>query len=398
MSFRQKMTLFQKLKSTLAVGTGSTAVFVSINIYKNNEQFYNNWLMPFVHLFDPESCHRVAVLACKYRLFPKAKENDPESLSIRLFDRTLRNPLGIAAGFDKHAEAIAGLHAIGFGFVEIGSVTPLAQDGNPKPRVFRLSEDKAIINRYGFNSDGHDEVLQRIKTLREDSQTTGAIIGVNLGKNKESTDYSDDYVIGVEKFAAVADYLVINVSSPNTPGLRDLQHENHLKQLLSNVINKRNSLTAGGQRHVPIFLKLAPDLTNDEAKRIAKVIKQKGCVVDGIIISNTTVERNPSLVNDNKNEIGGLSGAPLTDRSTELIRQMYRLTDGKVPIIGVGGVFSGKDAFDKILAGASAIQIYSSFIYHGPPIVPKIKKELGKLLMESGYANVAEAVGRNAKK
>lgn len=224
------------------------------------------------------------------------------------------------------------------------------------------------------------------------------MIGVNLGKNKESTDYSNDYVLGVEKFAPVADYLVINVSSPNTPGLRDLQHQNHLKQLLSSVIEKRNSIAASGHPNVPIFLKLAPDLTTDEVNQIAKVIKQKGCSVDGIIISNTTIERRASLMNDKKNEIGGLSGAPLTDRSTELIRQMYLLTGGKVPIIGVGGIFSGKDAFDKILAGASVVQIYSSFVFHGPPIVSKIKRELDCLLRENGYANVAEAVGKGAKK
>lgn len=249
--------------------------------------------------------------------------------------------------------------------------------------------------RYGFNSDGHDQVLHRIQTIRKDSQGAGAIIGVNLGKNKESTDYSNDYVLGVEKFAPVADYLVINVSSPNTPGLRDLQHQEHLKQLLSSVIEKRNS---SSHRHVPIFLKLAPDLTTNEVNQIAKVIKQKGCSVDGIIISNTTVERHPSLMSDKKNEIGGLSGAPLTDRSTELIRQMYSLTGGKIPIIGVGGVFSGKDAFDKILAGASVVQIYTSFIYHGPPIVAKIKRELDCLLKENGYGNVADAVGKGAKK
>lgn len=191
---------------------------------------------------------------------------------------------------------------------------------------------------------------------------------------------------------------MINISSPNTPGLRDLQHQNHLKQLLSNVIEKRNSITASGHRHVPILLKLAPDLTNDEVNQIAKVIKQKGCSVDGIIISNTTVERQSTLINEKKNEIGGLSGAPLSDRSTELIREMYRLTGGKVPIIGVGGVFSGKDAYDKILAGATVVQIYSSFIYHGPPIVSKIKRELDCLLKENNYGNVAEAVGKGTKK
>lgn len=242
-------------------------------------------------------------------------------------------------------------------------------------------------------------MFNRIQTLRnDDAQRTDGMIGVNLGKNKDSTDLSNDYVVGVEKFAPLADYLVINVSSPNTPGLRNLQNENNLKQLLTNVIGKRNAITADGHRHVPILLKLAPDLTNDELNQIAKVIKQRNCSVDGIIISNTTVERPSDLRNEKRNEIGGLSGAPLTDRSTELIRQIYRLTGGKIPIVGVGGVFSGKDAFDKILAGASVVQIYSSFIYHGPPIVSKIKRELDALLKENGYSSVTEAVGKNAMK
>lgn len=256
-----------------------------------------------------------------------------------------------------------------------------------------------LLLRYGFNSDGHEEVLKRLETFRQDSQ--GAIlVGVNLGKNKTSTDSSRDYVVGVEKFAAVADYLVINVSSPNTPGLRDLQHENQLKELLSNVIKKRDALTAAtnDKRRVPILLKLAPDLTDAELNQIVQVIKRKDCVVDGIIISNTTIERPSSLINDRKGEIGGLSGAPLTDRSTDMIRRAYRLTGGQMPIIGVGGVFSGQDAYDKILAGASVVQIYSSFIYHGPPVVSKIKRELDALLKENGYKNVSEAIGKNAGK
>ncbi|XP_037039593.1 dihydroorotate dehydrogenase (quinone), mitochondrial [Bradysia coprophila] len=398
MSVRQKMTLVQKLKSTAVVATFSTGAFVGINIYKGSDKFYDNLLMPFIHLFDPESCHRMAVFACKYRLFPREKQSDPNSLSVKFFGHVLSNPLGVAAGLDKHAEAVVGLNDIGFGFVEIGSVTPLPQDGNPKPRVFRLSEDKAIINRYGFNSVGHEEVYRRIQAIRKSSEGTGTVIGVNLGKNKESTDNSKDYVLGVERFAPIADYLVINVSSPNTPGLRNLQHQSQLRQLLSNVIEKRNAVTASGYPYVPILLKLAPDLTDDELNQIAKVIQQKGSVVDGVIISNTTVDRPFSLMNDNRKEIGGLSGAPLTDRSTELIRRMYQLTGGNVPIVGVGGIFSGKDAYDKILAGASVVQIYSSFIYHGPPVVAKIKKELNGLLKENGYRNVADAVGKGTRK
>lgn len=223
------------------------------------------------------------------------------------------------------------------------------------------------------------------------------MVGINLGKNKTSDNAITDYVSGVVKFAPIADYLVINVSSPNTPGLRDLQNQDDLKLLLTNILQARNTLAKENDHPVPIVLKLAPDLTDKELRDIAAVIKRKECQVDGLIISNTTIARSDLLKSPTADEVGGLSGAPLTERSTEMIRQMYKLTQGRIPIIGVGGVFSGIDAYNKILAGASVVQIYTSFAYHGPPIVSKIKRELDALLRENGYKNVTEAVGRGVQ-
>nr|CAG4643312.1 EOG090X08P9 [Ilyocryptus agilis] len=288
------------------------------------------------------------------------------------------NPLGIAAGFDKHGEGMQGLHRIGFGFVEVGSVTPAPQEGNDKPRVFRLLEDNAIINRYGFNSEGHEAVLSRVKAecVRQDRP----IIGVNLGKNKLSESAADDYVSGVAKFGSVADYLVINVSSPNTPGLRGLQRKAELEELIGRTIEARNVQSVTTTRRTPLLLKVAPDLSEEEKKVIANVILQDKFRVDGIIVCNTTVSRPSDLKSCHKSETGGLSGQPLRDMSTQCIKDFYRLTRGTIPIVGVGGIASGQDAFDKIRAGASLVQLYTSFAFQGPPIVPKIKAELDALL------------------
>lgn len=301
----------------------------------------------------------------------------------------LKNNIGIAAGFDKNGEAVEGLDKLGFGFVEIGSVTPLHQAGNQKPRVFRLEADEAVINRYGFNSDGHEKVWHNLQQLRANRRFDG-IIGVNLGKNKSSEDANKDYVDGVKLFAPVADYLVINVSSPNTPGLRQMQQKDSLKDLLSEVVKANRSLDFPK----PIFLKLSPDLTEAELKDICTIIKKKECKIDGLIVSNTTVDRSMVLNSPLQTEEGGLSGKPLKEKSTKMIEDVYKLTKGEVSIIGVGGVSSGQDAYEKILAGASAVQIYSSFIYHGPPIVTSVKKELDELLQRNGYANVSDAVGK----
>lgn len=271
-------------------------------------------------------------------------------------------------------------------------MTPKPQPGNEKPRVFRLPEDNAVINRYGFNSDGHDAVWERLKELKE-KKTFHGVLGVNLGKNKETEDSTQDYIDGIKKFNDTADYFVINVSSPNTPGLRSLQNKKNLKELLTRVNAVRESI---GSKQ-PLLLKLAPDLTDTERQEVADVISNKRTRVDGLILCNTTIARPSHLINSKKEERGGLSGAPLNDTSTAMISDMYRRTRGSIPIIGVGGIFSGADAYDKIRAGASLIQVYTSYIYHGPPIVRKIKKELHEILETNGFSRVTDAIGKDTK-
>lgn len=301
--------------------------------------------------------------------------------------------MGLAAGFDKNAEAVEGLQEIGFGFIEVGSVTPEPQPGNDKPRVFRLVEDDAIINRYGFNSDGLGVVLNRLKLIRGDDKFKG-VLGVNLGKNKLSENPVGDYKKGIEAFGPYCDYLVINISSPNTPGLRSMQNKKELEDLLKATVEERNKLP----KSVPLLLKISPDLNESELKDIANVIQKKGTKIDALIVSNTTIARPESLISNHAQEIGGLSGAPVKDLSTKVIAQMFKLTKGQVPIIGVGGIASGQDAYEKILAGASAVQIYSAMIYQGPPVVNRIKRELSQLLEENNFKSVQEAVGKVPKK
>ncbi|EEZ97344.2 dihydroorotate dehydrogenase (quinone), mitochondrial [Tribolium castaneum] len=390
----RNLSLKRKLRSLYIVTASGLGAYVAISLYKNNEKFYRNVVMPLVHLLEPEQAHRLGVIVSKYRLVPSTNYKDPESLKITLFNKVFPNPIGIAAGFDKHAEAVMGLKDIGFGFIEIGSVTPQPQPGNNKPRVFRLSEDLAVINRYGFNSDGHETVLHRLINLRQ-TKKCDTILGVNLGKNKTSDDAINDYVIGIKKLGPVADYLVINVSSPNTPGLRTMQDKNVLKNLLKSAKEARDSLPEGARP--PLLLKLAPDLSYSELKDIANVVRQKDTKIDGLIICNTTVERPQFLHNDRKGETGGLSGKPLREASTKLIAEMYKLTRGEIPIIGVGGVFTGRDAYEKIKAGASVVQLYTSLVYEGPPVVAKIKRELVELLADDGFKNVSEAVGCSVK-
>lgn len=387
----QRLSNKAKLKSLLTVTSSAAALFGGICIYQGNEKFYKEIAMPLVQYIDPEIAHNIAVKALKWRFVPKQKLEDPVSLKTNVWNLMFKNPIGMAAGFDKQGEAIEGLHDIGFSFVEIGSITPIPQPGNPKPRVFRLIEDNAIVNRYGFNSDGHDIVWKRIKKLRNNKDFNG-IIGINLGKNKDSTDAVQDYINGIKKFADVADYFVINVSSPNTPGLRSLQNKSNLENLLLKVNEVRKSI---GSKQ-PLLLKLAPDLSETERQDVADIVLSANTKVDGLILCNTTTSR-INLINENKKEDGGLSGAPLTDFSTRVISDMYKRTHGKIPIIGVGGVFSGEDAYHKIKAGASLIQLYTSYIFNGPPIVGKIKNELHEILKKDGFSSVSEAVGKDTK-
>lgn len=383
-----------KFRSLLKVSTLAVTVFSGISLYKGNERFYEDIFMPIVRMVPPELAHRLAVLGLKMEVI-RPSYKDPEVLRTRFLSRTLDNPVGIAAGFDKHGEAIKGLERLGFGFVEIGSVTPQPQPGNPKPRVFRLNEDKAIVNRYGFNSEGHDVVYERIQKLRKDGDLK-VTLGINLGRNKTSQDNIEDYVQGIRKFSALADYLVVNISSPNTPGLRTMQNKSTLQSLLTEIVKARNGLPPSEQR--PILVKIAPDLSDGCVQEIIAVIQKKECAIDGLIVSNTTIDRPSDLKSINAGQIGGLSGAPLSTKSTQLVAKVYKWTNGKVPIIGVGGIFSGRDAYDKILAGASAVQLYTALIYHGPPIVTRVKRELEELLRQDGYESVQQAVGKGVER
>ncbi|XP_067635638.1 dihydroorotate dehydrogenase (quinone), mitochondrial isoform X2 [Eurosta solidaginis] len=350
--------------------------------------------MPLMRYLPAEMSHNLALLACKYKVFPAPAQPDAQNLAVAFFDKPISNPIGIAAGFDKQGEAVEGLSKLGFGFVEIGSVTPEPQPGNPTPRVFRLFNDKAIINRYGFNSQGHKAVFERLNELKSARGYEG-VLGVNLGKNKTTDSPIADYVSGVKVFGPVANYLVVNVSSPNTPGLRDLQGKKELEQLLTSIVEARNSLPANNQ--VPILLKISPDVNKEDLKDIVGVINKKACRVDGLIVSNTTLARENLKEIELAHESGGLSGTPLRSKSTQLIADVYAQTGGKIPIIGVGGISSGRDALEKLEAGATYLQFYTAFIYEGPPAVTRIKKELSQLLDEKGYKSVQEAVGKNYK-
>ena len=307
------------------------------------------------------------------------QEPDPPILAQRLWGLDFPNPVGLAAGFDKDARVSDAIWQLGFGFVEVGTVTPRSQLGNPKPRLFRLEEDRAIINRMGFNSGGLDAVADRLSQRKR-----SGIVGVNLGRNRDTGD--DDYVEGILRMARIADYLVVNISSPNTPGLRDLQAGEVLGPLLSRLMAARKEAGSG----TPLLVKIAPDLTREECCDIAQTALDSG--IDGLIVSNTTIQR-PDLVNRYALETGGLSGRPLFAPSTALLADMHRLTQRRLPLIGVGGIASAADAYAKIRAGASLVQLYTALVFEGPDIVRRIKSGLAALLRDDGFASIAEAVG-----
>ncbi|KAG1359519.1 Dihydroorotate dehydrogenase (quinone), mitochondrial [Cocos nucifera] len=405
------------------------------------------FLNPFFALLDPEVAHRLAVSAASHGLVPREKRPDPAILGLEVWGRKFTNPIGLAAGFDKNAEAVEGLLGLGFGFVEVGSVTPIPQEGNPKPRIFRLRQEGAIINRCGFNSEGIVVVAKRLgaqhgkRKMEETSSSVPSsgnevkqggkagpgILGVNLGKNKTSEDAAADYVQGVHTLSQYADYLVINVSSPNTPGLRKLQGRKQLKDLVKKVQAARDEMQWAEEGPPPLLVKIAPDLSkqdlddiaavalalrldglsqvgmvsgqtettmkNEETKIIkilsqgARASKVSGCKCAGpsqlvptrMIISNTTVSRpDPVSRHPLAGESGGLSGKPLFDLSTNILKEMYILTRGKIPLIGCGGVSSGEDAYKKIRAGATLVQLYTAFAYGGPALIPQIKIDSGQ--------------------
>jgi dihydroorotate dehydrogenase len=336
---------------------------------------------PLLHALDPEAAHRLTIRALQSGLVPSQTRADPPSLGIRVLGLDLPNPVGMAAGFDKNGEAIDGLLRLGFGLVEIGSVTPLPQPGNPKPRLFRVPQAGAVINRLGFNNDGLDAAAARLAARRGKG-----VLGANLGKNKDQTDAVADYVAGAARLSALADYLVVNVSSPNTPGLRELQHA-PLAELVRAVRDAR-------ARPVPLLVKIAPDLAAGEIAGVVEAALGGGA--DGLIVSNTTLERPASIPAALAREAGGLSGKPLFARSTEMLRHVRRIAGPAVPLIGVGGIASGEDAYAKIRAGASLVQLYTALIYEGPSLVGRIKRELADLLARDGIAQIQDAVGLDA--
>ncbi|OFX14512.1 MAG: dihydroorotate dehydrogenase (quinone) [Alphaproteobacteria bacterium RIFOXYD12_FULL_60_8] len=340
---------------------------------------------PFIRLLDPEDAHKLAILALKTGLLPASKAPDDPILATTVWGKSFPNPIGLAAGFDKNAEVADAMLKQGFGFVEVGTVTPRPQPGNPRPRLFRLTSDHAVINRFGFNNQGLDAVKARLSAR----QGRAGIVGANVGKNKTTQDAAADYEKGVAAFAPSADYLVVNVSSPNTPGLRTLQGKDELTELLSRT---RAALPASPP---PLLLKVAPDLTDSDKADIAAVaLEQK---LDGLIVSNTTLARPDTLSSSLKTETGGLSGAPLFEPSTRVLGEFYHLTGGKLPLIGVGGVASGAQAYAKIRAGASLVQLYSALVYGGPGLVNRIKTELAACLRADGFDRVAQAVGADQR-
>jgi dihydroorotate dehydrogenase len=343
-------------------------------------------VLPALFALGPERAHTLTLAALRTGLLP-AVSQPATGLGVDLFGLRFPNPVGLAAGFDKNAVASRALLKLGFGFVEAGSVTPKPQQGNPKPRIFRLSQDRAVINRLGFNNDGHDVFARNVERQRTNKR---GIIGVNIGANKDSADPIDDYVTGVVRFAAMADYFVVNISSPNTPGLRDLQACNVFHDLLTLVGAARDQNTV----RPPLLVKIAPDLSSSELGAIVEVAIETG--VDGLIVSNTTVDRPPALQGAHTAEVGGLSGQPLFAMSTAVLRETYRISEGRLPLVGVGGIGSGADAYAKIKAGASLVQLYTGLIYQGPGLVQTILRDLRVLLDRDGVASIADAVGQDA--
>ncbi|MEM7443573.1 MAG: quinone-dependent dihydroorotate dehydrogenase [Pseudomonadota bacterium] len=337
---------------------------------------------PILHALQPETAHNLTLVVLKLGLGPRMTSTDPPPLAIEVFGKSFANPIGIAAGFDKNAEVIRPLQRLGLGFVEIGSVTPRPQKGNPKPRMLRWREEEALINRIGFSGVGLDRVEARLKRPRPHG-----IVGANLGKNKDTTEPEADYARSVRRIARLVDYLVVNVSSPNTPGLRDLQAASALTEIVTAVQAARSEVGAT----TPILLKIAPDLSDEDLADVVRVALDKQ--LDGLIVSNTTISRPDNLPTSLAGEAGGLSGPPLMPKSTDMLRAVARDVAGRIPLVGVGGVASGADAYAKIQAGASLVQLYTALAYRGPRLVAEIKRDLAALLDRDGFSSVSEAVG-----
>ncbi|MDC7684036.1 quinone-dependent dihydroorotate dehydrogenase [Asticcacaulis sp. BYS171W] len=348
-----------------------------------------------LHGLDPEDAHAATILALKSGLGPQSSYDPPE-LTVEFPCNgggvSARNCVGLAAGFDKNADVPLAMSRAGFGFVECGTVTPLPQDGNPRPRLFRLSEDEAVINRMGFNNKGLDVFAGHLE--RYVGRSNRPVLGANIGANKDATDRMADYVTGLKRLWGLSSYFTANISSPNTPGLRALQGKSHLDELLAQIAATRADLVRVTGQNYPIFLKIAPDLTEDEIADTVQSTMAHG--LDALIVSNTTIERAETLQSAQKGETGGLSGAPLFALSTAALRTARQVSEGRLLLIGAGGIASGADAYAKIRAGASAVQLYSAMVFKGPGLVDEIKRDLITLLLRDGFTHVSQAVGTDA--
>ena len=342
-------------------------------------------LRSLIFKLDPETAHNLAIKSLKFNFVPNVLEEDKNNplFKTTLFDKNLENPIGMAAGFDKNAEVYNSLFKLGFGFVEVGTITPLKQYGNPKPRVFRLVEDEALINRLGFNNLGSKNVLDRIRSNKQ----TG-LLGINIGPNKDSDNRLEDYANCFRSFHDVADYITINISSPNTEDLRNFHDQIKLNELLESIYKEKKNLGS----KIPIAVKISPDINDKEIKKITEVLLSNN--IEAVIISNTSDSSRNKLNDIQKHQKGGLSGKPIEENSTKLVNKFYKLLNGKIKIIGCGGVDSGKGAYEKFLAGADYVQLYTGMVFRGPNIVNMIKKELKELLIVDGVKNFAEIIGK----
>ena len=343
-------------------------------------------LRSLIFKLDPETAHNLAIKSLKFNFVPNVLDEEKNNplFKTKLFSKNLDNPIGMAAGFDKNAEVYNSLFKLGFGFVEVGTITPLKQYGNSKPRVFRLVEDEALINRLGFNNLGALNVVERIK-----SNTQTGLLGINIGPNKDTKNRLKDYIEGLKIFHEVADYITINISSPNTKDLRSFHDQEKLGELLKSIGEEKKNLNS----KIPIAVKVSPDIDDKEINKISEVLLNNN--IDAVIISNTSDSSRDSLSNIQKHQKGGLSGKPIEEKSTKLIKKFYKILNGKIKIIGVGGVDSGKSAYDKFLAGANYIQLYTGMVFRGPNIVNMIKKELKELLSKDGVKNFSEIIGKS---
>lgn len=352
-------------------------------------------LSGLARLLPPETAHRAGIVALKAGLggLGRRPAHDPR-LATTFAGLTLANPIGLAAGFDKDAEVVDAALGLGFGFVEAGAVTPRPQPGNPRPRLFRLTEDRAVINRFGFNNAGLEVIAARLEARLAAPRRRPGVVGINLGANKDSEDRAADYVTSLNRLWGLVDYFTVNISSPNTPGLRDLQGRDALIALLDRLADARATKTADAPA-AAVFLKVAPDLDDDAIETIADAARETN--IDGLVLTNTTVARPSTLRGAARGETGGLSGRPLFEPSTRILRAFRQCTGGRMPLVGVGGVESGATAYAKIRAGASAIQLYTAMVYEGPGLALRVTRELAALLERDGYAHVVDAVGAEAR-